>query len=406
MPNKYNPFRPDSITPPGLFAGRIDEIDYIESCLRQAKASNPKHFLVAGGRGIGKSSLVLYAQNYAQGKIAPKRGKKPFNFTVLSIALRRDDTFLMIIERVAKALKHEMDERDKMVAFAAKSVEFLARFEAAGIKYNAQANAGADEAFDALLDDFESAILKGGKAHDGILLLMDEADGPAAKANLGLFCKLLTEEMAKRETDKVCIGLAGLPALAGKLSESHPSSLRLFQTLNLKPLEVPERKFVVERALREANWRNSMDCAIESGAIELISDYSEGYPHFLQEYAYCAFEQDNDYIIDTADFMDSLLKKDGAYDRLGSKYFKDQYGTLGSNEYRRVLNVMAKRQDGWISRAEIISEGKFKAATVANALRALKVKGIIVQDEHRTGHYRLPTRSFAAWINIQNKTPS
>lgn len=36
---------------------------------------------------------------------------------------------------------------------------------------------------------------------------------------------------------------------------------------------------------------------------------------------------------------------------------------------------------------------------VNNALKALKEKSIIIQDDKRRGFYRLPTNSFAAWIN-------
>jgi hypothetical protein len=402
MPDKYNPFRPDKMVPPGMFAGRLDEIEYILGCLRQARMGNPKHFLVSGERGIGKSSLVLYTQYCARGLLNVSAGYD-FNFTVLNVSLRNDDNFIAIIDRVAKALKRESDKQSALGTFVSKSVEFLSRFEAAGVKYNAPADAGADEALSALLDDFETAILRAGDAYDGILLLIDEADGPESTANLGLFCKLLTEEMAKRGTDKVCIGLAGLPPLVTKLSESHQSSLRLFHVLGLKPLEVEERGMVLEMGIRDANQKNRTPCQIEPDAQDLISEYSEGYPHFLQEFAYCAFEQDSNNVIDREDFIDSLFGENGAFDQLGVKYFDRQYSTPASNDYRKVLHVMSERLDGWITRAEIISEGGLKAGTVDNALRALKLKGIIVQDEARMGYYRLPTRSFAAWINIQKK---
>jgi hypothetical protein len=50
-------------------------------------------------------------------------------------------------------------------------------------------------------------------------------------------CKLLTEELNRRGHDKLCIGLAGLPNLINRLRDSHESSVRIFQTMDLKPLE-------------------------------------------------------------------------------------------------------------------------------------------------------------------------
>jgi hypothetical protein len=60
-------------------------------------------------------------------------------------------------------------------------------------------------------------------AVEGVLLLIDEADRPASEANLGQLCNLLSERLAKRGCEKVCIGLAGLPALLGKLMANHPT---------------------------------------------------------------------------------------------------------------------------------------------------------------------------------------
>jgi hypothetical protein len=56
---KYNPFRPNSIVTTGMFCGRFDEMKAAEQSLFQTKHENPKHFLISGERGIGKSSLLL-----------------------------------------------------------------------------------------------------------------------------------------------------------------------------------------------------------------------------------------------------------------------------------------------------------------------------------------------------------
>lgn len=403
MAGKYNPFRPDKTVPPGMFAGRVDEIRYIQGCLRQTKHANPKHFLITGERGIGKSSLILIEQISARGKIAGPNGEH-FNFIVLTVKLRKEDGFSDIVMRVSRALKREMEKLDQFKTFIYKSIDALSRIEASGFRIHGQASGQqTDELFNSLVDDFESAISKATTIYDGILLLIDEADAPSAEANLGLFCKLLTEEMALRDTDHVCIGLAGLPNLSAKLRDSHESSLRLFHTLVLQPLEVGERLQVLDLGLEDANKNNEEKVEIDADAADLISEFSEGYPHFLQEFAYCAFEHDEDGRIDTKDFLQSLFSENGAFDQLGRKYFNKPYNTPASDDYREVLHIMADNLDDWVSRKDLIEASQFKAGTVDNALRALKLKDIIVQDETRPGYYRLPTRSFATWINIQKK---
>lgn len=392
------------MAPPGMFAGRTDEIDFIEGCLRQAKHGNPKHFLLTGERGIGKSSLVLFEQYSAQGLINTKKDQKPLKFFVVSVSLRKEDTFLSIMSRIANGLRKEVARNHDVIGnFVMKSLDVLSRFEAAGVKFNHAPKATEEEAFASLQDDFEETILKMGDAFDGIFLLIDEADGPLADAGLGMFCKLLTEEMAKRRTDRICIGLAGLPSLTAKLAENHESSLRLFHILTLKPLEPAERRMVIDMGLDNANKTNPEPVTIDEETLQLLSSYSEGYPHFLQEFAFCAFEADSDNVINKADFFQSLFSENGAFDQLGVKYFDKAYATPSSDDYRRVLHAMSENLDDWTSRADIITGSGLKGGTVDNALRALKQKNIIVPDDLRAGYYRLPTRSFAAWINIKKR---
>ncbi|MFD2676001.1 ATP-binding protein [Camelimonas lactis] len=400
MGDKYNPFRPDKAAPPGMFAGRVDEIEYIQGCLRQTQNGNPKHFAITGERGIGKSSLVHLEQLSARGKIT--LNKQRFNFIVVSLKLRKDDDFYTIVERVAKELKRETSKMSQLGSLVLSSIAVLSRLEIAGVRIH-PSTSQVDEAFSALIDDFELAILRMGDAFDGILLLLDEADAPPATANLGLFCKLLTEEMTSRQCEKVCIGLAGLPNLSSRLRESHESSLRLFHILNLKPLEPNERSQVLRMGLEDANKKNTSPVTIAPDAEDLIGSFSEGYPHFLQEFAYCAFEHDSDNNIDKSDFLSSLFTENGAFDQLGAKYFDKAYNTPASDDYRKVLHVMADGVDVWISRSDIIAKSKLKGTTVDNAIRALKAKDIIVSDESRPGRYRLPTLSFATWINIQKR---
>jgi hypothetical protein len=49
---KFNPFRPNSIVGPGMFAGRLRELQCLGRALFQTANGNPEHFLITGNRGI------------------------------------------------------------------------------------------------------------------------------------------------------------------------------------------------------------------------------------------------------------------------------------------------------------------------------------------------------------------
>src|SRR5262249_51980402 len=139
-------------------------------------------------------------------------------------------------------------------------------------------------------------------------------------ANLGAFVKLITERLKHRGCDQVCLGVAGLPSLRDKLRRSHESSLRLFNMFPLKPLSRSDRLNVIHRGLDEAKKKNAFEVTIAEDAEAILSYIAEGYPHFIQQFAYCAFESDTDNHIDGEDVWNGAYGDHGALKQLGLKY--------------------------------------------------------------------------------------
>jgi hypothetical protein len=210
-------------------------------------------------------------------------------------------------------------------------------------------------------------LAKAGDDVDGVLILIDEADKPAEDARLGEFAKLFTEKLTKLRCDRVCLGLAGLPTLINKLKAGRESSPRIFEALQLEPLEQHESEEVVRRGLRHAVRKNGFETKIQDPALQAIVRLSEGYPHFIQQFAYSAFEEDQDNEITIRDVDTGAFKENGALDQLGKRYFNELYfDKIGSEDYRRVLNSMANKLDAWVPRAEIIRSSAVKETQVNN----------------------------------------
>ena len=401
MADKYNPFRPDKICPPGMFAGRIDELRAIDRCLIQTKNGNPQHFLISGERGIGKSSILLCETFVARGLLETNYNKRRLNFIILELSLSERDDYYNVLKKIATELKRRIDGESKLRALTMTALDYLSRIEAGGVRFNRNpGSAEPEDIFNHLQDDLVR-ILTSLDDRDGVLLLIDEADKAPAESSLGAICKLLTEELTRRGCDRLCIGLAGLPSLLDSLKASHESSVRLFQTMNLKPLDDGECEQVIDAGLKEAIEKNGFNITITPDAKGALCKLSEGYPHFLQEFAFSAFEEDSDNVIDGKDVSESLFKENGAFDQLGRKYFDQYYAAPNSDDYRKMLDAMAEHSDEWISRAAIIAESGVKGSTVDNGLRALRTKTLIIQDEMRMGFYKLPTKSFAVWIKAK-----
>jgi hypothetical protein len=400
---KYNPFRPNSIVNPGMFCGRWDEMKAIEQSLFQAKHGNPKHFLVQGERGIGKSSLLLAVEFNARGDVEISSGTK-FNFIVVSIELIGASTYDDTIASIASEFKAEIGRRQQIKQFATAAWDFITNWKVMGVEYKKEGSRADDLLLiDSLCEGMATFLNNAGAGIDGVLILIDEADKPPEEARLGEFAKLFTEKMTKLRCDRVCLGLAGLPSLIPRLRASHESAPRVFETLTLEPLEAHECEEVVRRGLAEAAQKNGFETTIEDPALKSIVRLSEGYPHFIQQFAYSAFEEADGANITLAKVNVGAFKENGALDQLGKRYFAELYfDRIASRDYRRVLNAMANQLDAWVPRAGIIKSSGVRETQVNNALKALRERGIILVNEQKKGEYRLPTKSFAVWIRALN----
>jgi hypothetical protein len=383
-----------------MFVGRIEELKSIEKFLFQSMKGNPQHFLVQGERGIGKSSLLFYVTAIAEGRLRPIIGGE-FNFLTVTIDLGGCQSQIDIVRKIGRGLRSALSTREKLKRLATGFWDWLTNWEVLGVKYNKdQSELDAEEVCEDLVNRLADLCTKLALEMNGILILIDEADRPSGEAGLGELLKMLTERLTRASCHNVVLGLAGLPTIISKLRESHESSPRLFHTMLLDPLSNDERKRVVQLGLDVANEKNQVLTKITQEALDFLAELSEGYSHFVQQFSYSAFEQDSDDVIDEEDVGEGAFRDGGALGQLGDKYFNEMYhARISSEGYRRVLDAMAEYGDSWVTRKQIISESGVGENNVNNALQSLKTKNIILQDESRRGFYRLPTNSFAAWIN-------
>lgn len=395
---KFNPFKPGSIVHPGMFSGRLDEIKEIEKALFQTKCGNPANFLIHGERGIGKSSLLLYVDQVAKGKLKPLSKNVEFNFLTVNVALEEDDTLSDVVGKLARELQNELDSNETLKKSLKDLWDFLTRWEVLGVKYKKEQLAPEE-----LLDEFTNKVIR--LAHHqafdggGIYFFIDEADEPKSNSGLGQFLKFFTEKLTKKMVNNVGVGIIGISTVITSIKESHASASRALVYVPLLPLEDKFRKQVVCLGLEEAKRKTDVETKITFEALKLIADLSEGYPHFIQQYAYSSFDQDSDNNIDEEDVKLGLTKANGALDQLGQMYFENMYtGEIRSDDYRKVLQAAAQKMPEPISRKELLAESGLSETQVTNAVTALKKKGSLISIDGKSGLYKLPSLSFATWI--------
>lgn len=409
MRRKINPFKPNSPIKPGMFVGRLAEINAIERALIQTKHNQTQSFLLLGERGIGKTSLLNLVKHFAEGRIDTDFGK--MNFLVVEVDITADTTQYSLIKKIELALRRKLAKSEKTRKIFGDIWDFLKSVEGGGFKINQQENDKEllFENFSYSLADTINRITqdKGdfnlNSTFDGVLILIDEADNACNELDLGVFTKLIVERLQKEGTEKLLFGIAGLPKTKNILINSHPSSIRIFEELFLDRLTKEEMEDILNKVLLNAQELNLAPTTFEPEAKGQLLYFSEGFPHFIHQYGFCAFESSNGVLITKDNVLDGALSPNGALDRIGNKYYKDDfYNKIKVDSYRQVLIIMAENLDldVWITKKEIKKKFKGGESTLNNAINALKKRGIIVSKEGTRGTYRLLDKGFAWWILV------
>lgn len=418
MSHSYNPFQPNQPVFRGMFVGRMNEIKRTDKILYQTKHQNPTHIIYTGERGIGKSSILLVAKYFAEGKLEWE--DKGHNFLTVQFSINKEMTLERFIQRFLFCLKRELRDENKIKEKIKALWTIINKFEVLGIKYGtakdgiSQTNI-IDEFIYSIVDTVKSISTESiakelgfEKERDGLVILIDEVDNANKEIGLGSLLKNLSETLVSENCNNVLIILSGLPNIHNVLAESHESALRLFEEFVLKRLSALEVKQVINRGIDVANKKLEKEYyRIDEDAIELIYFYSEGYPHFVQQICYCAFDKTADGHITKFVVQEAFFNEDGALNKIGDRYYKDLfYEKINVESYRQILSIMAENWNNWVDKKTISDKFKGNSSTLNNGIKALRDRNIILTKKGSRGQYRLQWQSFALWINRHRKIQS
>lgn len=409
--SKVNPFKPNSPVSSGMFAGRTKEIKALEKGLHQTKSGFPSNILITGERGIGKSSLMNLLKHLAVGEIASSYGS--FNFIAVNIVVSDRTSLITLIKLIERNIARELGKVEAIRSFLAETWSFVQRLKVmdSGVE-RAELSADADM----VIDDFAYSLTqtcnrisnpqKNEQAKDGIVFIIDEADNACADLHIGYFFKAVTEMLQQHGCEKVMFVVAGLPDIVEKLAKSHESSIRIFNHLNVKELSFSDTKYVLDRGIAAGNQINAEQTSMGDFAKDHVATLSEGYPHFIQQFAYSAYEHNTDGEISVEDVFSGAFNEGGALDSIGSRYYAtDYHSKIKSDEYRQVLAIMAENMSDWIKKSEIREKFTGDDQTLTDALKALTTRRIILKNPSKMGEYRLQQRGFALWIKLFGSRP-
>jgi len=342
---KINPFRPDKpVTDFDLFAGRSDELKVLIDALYQIEHGNPKHTIVTGPRGIGKSSFINQIQSLTKNRSPILReldihaGEFGFRFAVYQhIAMKNQTTESIVTSLIMKMRKDTKGDLQSWFGSILEKWKPKFKIPAVGeIEY--QPHNVQDTS--AISTDFIEAIRNLWKeikdSKDGIVIIIDEVDTVAADTDIASFLKTLTELMLNSGLDKVALYLGGITDAIEKLKGDHASIGRVFETVELSPMNHEESREVITKTL--ASGVETSQVEITPSAIERVVEIAEGFPAVIHQLCYHAYRFDDDNSIDENDVQ---LALHDVVTRVRREELDKSLSRAGTGYARKILFVMA-----------------------------------------------------------------
>jgi hypothetical protein len=374
-----NPFSPGAGSPPPELAGRDIVIEQARVLLGRVRANrSEKSLLLTGLRGVGKTVLlnaieqIAREQDYRTILVEAHEGK-PLA-VLLAPHLRR---LLFDLDRIAGA-------GDK----ARRGIAVLKSFVGAiklkvgdlDIGIDIEPESGSADSGD-LEVDLPSLFMAVGEAAEergaAIAIFIDEIQYFSTIELSALIMAM--HKMQQRQLPVVLIA-AGLSILPGLAGESKSYAERLFNFPDIGPLSETDSFKALQDPVQDAGESFSQD------ALEEIFRLTKGYPYFLQEWGYQAWNQalTSPISLQVIQETSDLVAK-----RLDDNFFRVRFDRLTPRE-KTFLRAMAELGEGPYRTGDIADILGTKINILGPVRANLIKKGMVYSPSHGDMAFTVP----------------
>jgi len=374
-----NPFSPGAGAPPPELVGREPILRQSEILFgRIARGRAEKSMLLTGLRGVGKTVLLNEIGS---------RGEKE-GFQILLLEAHEGKALGPLIAPSVRELLYRLDRVAGSGEKVKRGLRVLRSFLGAlkltygdvSIGLDIDPETGTADTGDIEIDLPNLFVSVGEAARERqtlVALLIDEIQYFSPK-ELGALIMAM-HRLQQRQLPFVLIG-AGLPILPALAGEAKSYAERLFDFPPVGPLE-REESF---RALREPTKECGVD--FDEPALEAVWNETKGYPYFLQEWGYHAWNlgENNSILQDTV-----LQAEKTVIIRLDEGFFRVRFDRLTPRE-KEYLRAMATLGPG-PHRAGDVAALLGKEITSLGPLRAKLIqKGMVYSPAHGEVGFTVP----------------
>jgi len=376
----HNPFAPGAGSPPPELAGRSDLLHQAEIALsRIMKGRSEKSFFLVGLRGVGKTVLL-----HKISEISEKQGYK----TVIIEAHEKKSLPLLLLPELRRVLisldsgemiSDKVKRGLRVLKSFANAVKFTTA-EGISVSLDIDPEVGTADSGDLEADLIQVFIALGEAAKDrktAVAIIIDELQYLKEEELSSLI--MAVHKISQKSLPLIVIG-AGLPQLVGKAGNSKSYAERLFDYPEVGQLEQEDAK----RALQEP--AKSEGASFTKEALNEILRVTEGYPYFLQEWGYQAwnFAEESPIELNVIKSVEEVVTT-----RLDKNFFRVRFDRLTPREkdYLRALAELGDKPQRSGEIAEILGIEVQSAGPLRSGLIG---KGMIYSPAHGDTAFTVP----------------
>lgn len=374
-----NPFSPGAGTPPPELAGRKSILNKAHILFERLKAGrSEKSFLLIGLRGVGKTVLLNEIHCLSE-----QSGYKS-----IFIEAHERKSLAALLLPFLRQLLFQLDRMEKLSEKVKKGLRVLKSFmESVKLKYKdieisldidpeiGTADSGDIESdLPALLEAIAEAALERKTA---VAIIIDELQYISEHEMSALIMAI--HRVSQKKLPLALVG-AGLPQLIGLTGRSKSYAERLFDFSQIGPLEKSDAIAALRSPAREQNVE------ITDDALEEIINQTQGYPYFLQEWGYQAWNLAEKSPINLTTVIQAT---EVSIHRLDESFFQVRFDRLTPRE-KEYLHALATLGDGAQRSGSIAEKLKVKPQAVAPIRNNLIKKGMIYSPAHGDTDFTVP----------------
>jgi hypothetical protein len=374
-----NPYAPGAGTPPPELTGREDLIEHARITLARIRQGRPaKSYIAVGLRGVGKTVLLSHVRRMAESA----------DDIVCAIEAHEHKNLPELVTPYLRRVLLELDRLGQLNVQVKRGLRVLKAFMStvrikmgeAELSLDIDPEIGSADSGD-LEADLPELLVAIGKAAQArgraVVLVLDEIQYLSERDMSALIMGL--HRIAQDSLPVAMIG-AGLPQVVGLTGRSKFYAERLFEFPQVDALDLDDATRAIVAPAEAQSVTFTPDAVADLFAI------SRGYPYFIQEWAYHAWNAAAGPEITRDDVTRATPI---ALDRLDQSFFRVRFDRLTPRE-KDYVRAMADLGPGPHRSGDIAERLQIRAASVAPLRSGLIVKGMIYSPAHGDTAFTVP----------------